>query len=117
MLGSMKVHAGDFKDAKSANFGAGTFIFATGIFKSEKLPASEIAELEVASEESMKRMGGAIGWGIVGGLALGGIGALAGVLAGGRSKEVTFICKFKDGRKLLATTDSKTFTEIQSACF
>jgi hypothetical protein len=117
MLGSLKVHAGEFKDAKGANFVAGQFVFATGVFSSEKLPAAEVAELDVASEESVKRMGGAIGWGLVGGLALGGIGAIAGLLAGGRSKEVTFVCKFKDGRRLLATTDSKTYTEIQAACF
>lgn len=117
MLGSLKIHAGDFKDAKAANFGSGTFVFSTGIFKTEKVPSSAIEALDVASEESLKKMGGTIGWGIVGGVALGGIGLVAGLLAGGRSKEVTFVCKFKDGRKLLATTDSKTFTEIQAACF
>jgi len=30
---------------------------------------------------------------------------------------VTFIAKFKDGRKLLATTDSKTFTKLRALVF
>lgn len=78
---------------------------------------TQIESLEVATEENVKKMGGAIGWGLVGGIALGGIGALAGVLAGGSGKEVTFVCKFKDGRKMLVKADVKVFESIQAACF
>jgi len=42
---------------------------------------------------------------------------LAGLLLGGNKKEITFVAKFKDGRKLLATTDSGTFTKLQAAVF
>jgi hypothetical protein len=38
-------------------------------------------------------------------------------MLGGRKKEVTFIARFKDGRKLLATTDSSTYTKLQAAVF
>lgn len=109
--------AGDFQKSRSARFGGGCFLFTYGIFKSETIKATELQELEVASEESLKRLGGTLGWGIVGGLALGGVGALAGLLVGGRSKEVTFVAKFKDGRKLLATVESTTFKAIQAATF
>jgi hypothetical protein len=42
---------------------------------------------------------------------------LAGLLAGGRGKDVTFVCKLKDGRKFLATAPSKTYTELQAVTF
>ena len=77
----------------------------------------DLAELEVASEESTKKMMGAIGWGLVGDLALGPLGLLAGVLSGGKQTNVKFIGNFKDGRRMLATTDSKTFTAMQAALF
>ena len=32
-------------------------------------------------------------------------------------KEVVFACYFKDGRKYMATTDSKTFTKISAVLF
>src|SRR5438067_365502 len=55
---------------------------ATGSVICYKL--EDLAELEVASEESTKKMMGAIGWGLVGDLALGPLGLLAGVLSGGK---------------------------------
>jgi hypothetical protein len=77
----------------------------------------DLAELEVASEESTKKMMGAIGWGLLGDLALGPLGLLAGVLSGGKQTNVKFIGSFKDSRRMLATTDSKTFTTMQAALF
>lgn len=54
----------------------------------------------------------------MGALALGPAGLLAGLLLGGeKSKDVTFVAKFKDGRKFLGTTDNKTFTKLQAAVF
>ncbi len=83
----------------------------------EGIHASELLELEAASEESVKRLGGTIGWGVVGATLLGPVGLLAGLLAGGRGKDVTFVAKFKDGRKLLATTDGKTFNKMRAHTF
>jgi hypothetical protein len=77
----------------------------------------QIEMLEIATEQSLKRMGGAIGWGFAGGLALGPIGALAGLLAGGRKNEVTFVCQFKDGKKFLGRAAMNTYTDIQAASF
>lgn len=55
--------------------------------------------------------------GVAGAALLGPIGLLAGLLLGGKGKDVTFILKLKDGRKMLATTDSKTFTKIAAMAF
>jgi len=82
-----------------------------------RIASGQIATLEIATEENLKKMAGAVGWGFLGGLALGPIGALAGVLAGGRKTELTFICQFKDGRKFLGQCDPKTYTAIQAAQF
>jgi hypothetical protein len=62
-------------------------------------------------------MGGSVGWGLVAGLAAAPIGALAGVLAGGNQKNITFICAFKDGRRFLGSCNAKTYTAIQAAAF
>ena len=118
MFGSFEILAGDFTKGGNAQFLGDTFTLPVpGKWMREDIKVSQIEAVEIATEESMKKMGGAIGWGIVGGLALGGIGAVAGLLAGGRSKDVTFVCKFKDGRKMLAKADGKVFEKIQAACF
>ena len=68
--------------------------------------------VEPATEESVKRLGGTLGWGVAGGLLLGPVGLLAGLLAGGRHKEITFICVFQDGKKIVATADNKTYVKL-----
>lgn len=119
-MSKIKVHAGDFLKGEgsfSSMFKTITLLTNQHSFAGEAIPISNLETVEIATEESVKRLGGTIGWGAVGGLLLGPLGLLAGVLVGGRGKEVTFIARFKDGRKLLATADSKTFTELQAAVF
>jgi hypothetical protein len=82
----------------------------------EFIPFAEIAEMEKATEESITRLGGAVGWGLAGSLAFGGVGMLAGLLRGGKAKEVMFVCTFVDGRKMIAKTDSKTYERILAKC-
>ena len=116
-MAKFKVHAGDF------DTDTGSVISNGVILKTDKYPEGEhfyfkrIVELEVASEESVRKIGGTVGWAAVGGVVLGPAGLLAGLLLGGKKKEVTFVAKFDDGRKLLATADSKSFTKLQAATF
>jgi hypothetical protein len=84
-------------------------------FTQESIAKTEISQVEIATEESVKKIGGTVGWGLV--ALLGPAGLLAGLLMGGRAKKIVFIVKFKDGRKMLVSSDSKTFTAIQSAAF
>jgi hypothetical protein len=88
-----------------------------GKFFREKIPLTEIQDLEVASEESGKRIGGAVGLGAVGGVLLGPVGLLAGLLAGGPGKDVTVICKLKDARNFMATAPSKVYRELKAMIF
>jgi len=117
-MAKIKVHAGDFLKGK------GDYVFGSIQLKTEAHPymgeslhVSELEVVEQASEESVKKIGGTVGWGVAGAALLGPAGMLAGLLLGGRGKEVTFVAVFKDGRKLLATTDSKTYTKLQAATF
>ena len=117
-FGSFEIHAGDFKKGGTHQFVRGKLVMdVPGKFFRETIPQDQIEALEVASEESVKRIGGTVGWGVAGAMLLGPFGALAGLLAGGVGKDVTFVCKLRDGRKFLATAPSKVFTELSAALF
>ena len=90
----------------------GCFVLPTAKNKAEGITANHLGAVEKITEESVKRMGGAVGLGLVGGAAFGPVGLLAGLLGGGKRTEVTFIATFKDGRKLLGSTDPKTYAEM-----
>jgi len=117
-MAKIKVHAGDFLEGDD-QYSFGSLILKTKehSFIGETIPITELETVEIATEESVKKIGGTIGWGAAGAVILGPVGLLAGLLLGGKKKEVTFVARFKDGRKLLATTDSKTFTKLQAAVF
>lgn len=117
-MAKITVHAGDFlKCDGQFNFGSLNLKTAAHSIVGETIPITELATVEVASEDSVKKIGGTIGWGVAGALVLGPVGMLAGLLVGGKKKEVTFIATFKDGRKLMATTDNGTFIKLQAAVF
>ncbi|MDD2466955.1 MAG: hypothetical protein PHI97_23415 [Desulfobulbus sp.] len=117
-MAKITVHAGDFlKGDGGFSFGSFSLRNQQHLWVGETIPATNLDDLEVASEESVKKIGGTVGWGAVGAIALGPVGLLAGLLLGGKKKEVTFVARFKDGRKLLATTDNGTFTKIKAAIF
>jgi len=42
---------------------------------------------------------------------------LAGLLLGGKKKEVTFVAKFKDDKKMLGSTDSETYKTMMASIF
>lgn len=117
-MAKIDVHAGDFL-ARPGQLVSGLLVLPTEqhSWLGEKIPLGELETVEVASEENVKKIAGTVGWGAAGALLLGPVGLLAGALLGGKRKEVTFVAKFKDGRKLLATTDSKAFIQLQAAVF
>lgn len=118
-MSKLVVHAGDFAKGAGSITGGLMFMPPEKWWQQwgHKIPLGDIAEVEAASEESVKRIGGTVGWGAAGAVVLGPIGLLAGLLLGGRGKETTFVCKLKDGRKFLATTDTKGYTKLLAATF
>ena len=117
-MGAITVHAGDYaKGGRHAlNFGT-LFMYEEGRSTPISIHLSSLETVEIASEASVKRLGGTVGWGVAGAVLLGPAGMLAGLLLGGRAKEVTFVARFRDGSKFLGTTDPKTFTKLQAAAF
>ena len=120
-FGMFKVVAGDFKQTDSHQLLPGRpptlHMKVSGKFFAEKIPTTEVESLELATEESVKRLGGTIGWGIAGAALLGPVGLLAGLLAGGKGKDVTFVCTLKDGRKFMAVAPSKVWSDLTAATF
>lgn len=113
-LGRIDVHAGDFKKGNESQFVRGKFLMKKqGSFFRETIPSSQMVKLELASEEAVLNVGGAAGWGLAGSVLLGPAGLLAGLILGGRGKDATFICQFKDGRKFLGTASVSVFNELQ----
>jgi hypothetical protein len=121
-MSTIKILAGDLKacswDVNADLFGK-DFKIQWGIFGSGDIIdlKKEIQSVELMTEDKKKKLIGSAAWGAIGGLALGPIGIAAGLLAGGNKKDVTFACYLKDGRKFMATTDSKTFTKLQALSF
>lgn len=119
-MSKIKIHAGDFllgDGSFSPTFGSLQLRTKEHKFLGEGIPLSNLETVEIATEENVKKLGGTLGWGAVGAVVLGPLGLLAGLLLGGKKKEITFVAKFKDGRKLLATTDNRTFTKLKAATF
>lgn len=117
-MAKITVHAGDFS-TRDGLYAAGriNLLSKKHWLMGEWINIKQIETIEIATEETVKKLGGTVGWGIVGAALLGPAGLLAGLLLGGKQKEVTFVAQFKDGRKLLATTDNTTFTTLQAAAF
>ncbi|MBM3702834.1 MAG: hypothetical protein FJW63_07615 [Actinobacteria bacterium] len=78
---------------------------------------SLIAGAELVTEENKKRVLSAIRWGAAGGLLLGPLGGVAGLVFGGRTKEVCFALYLTDGRNYLITSDPQTFQAIKAMSF
>lgn len=117
-FGRFEVHAGDFEKGNAHQFVGGKLIMKVpGKFSREDITLDQLETVEVVSEESVKRFGGTVGWGMAGAALLGPVGLLAGLVAGGKGQNVTFVCKLKDGRKFMATASSKTYTTLTAALF
>src|SRR5690625_4171527 len=99
------IHAGDFGEKNQGVFRPWDKTIHMpkneSKFRKVKYSVSDVEAVEEASEESVKRLGGTVGWGVAGGALLGPVGLLAGLLAGGKGTDITFILKFKDGKKAL----------------
>ncbi|RUO48972.1 hypothetical protein [Pseudidiomarina donghaiensis] len=123
-MAKIQIHAGDL-DHGAWQFSSllGVAIMtrastASHLFKGETYNfGTDFERVELLSEEQVKKLAGTAGWGLAGAVLLGPIGAIGGMLLGGNKKEVVIACYLKDGRKFMATTDSKTWTKISASMF
>ncbi|CAM3082616.1 hypothetical protein BZK31_00775 [Pseudomonas floridensis] len=112
-MAKIKVLAGDFLQG-DGEYRSGTITLVTPLFPwpGISFKHNDIKSVEIASQASSIKMDGAIGYGLAGALMLGPVGAAAGVMLAGEEKEITFMTTFKDGRKLLAATDDRTYQKL-----
>ncbi len=114
----INVHAGDFgAGIANANFDGGLIYFPWQDPPNGFEYLDDIEQLDVATEESVKRIGGTIGWGAAGALVLGPVGLLAGLLLGGKKNEVTFAARFANGKKIFATADKEVYKKLLGRVF
>ena len=123
-MSTIKIHAGDLDKGTwqfSGMFGSAIMTRPSTekhMWKGETYNFStEVESVDLLDEEKVKKLAGTAGWGLAGAALLGPLGAIGGILLGGNKKEVVFSCYFKDGRKFMATTDSKTWKKIMAVMF
>jgi len=86
----------------------------------KRMDLNAIKAAELVDQEEIKSIASAAGWGLAAGLVAGVltgglgllVGGVAGVMAKGQRKEITFSCELEDGRKFLAATDPQTWKKI-----
>ncbi|WNW10481.1 hypothetical protein RRX38_04710 [Pseudomonas sp. DTU_2021_1001937_2_SI_NGA_ILE_001] len=112
-MAKINVLAGDFLQG-DGDYRADTLTLITPLhpWPGISFRRSDIQSMEVASQGHNKNIEGALGLGLAGALMLGPVGAAAGLMLAGEEKEVTFLATLKDGRKLLAATDDKTYRRM-----
>lgn len=71
-----------------------------------------IYKAEKITSENKKDIISATGWGVLGGLTFGPLGALAGLVFSGRKKQYGIMCYLKDDRKFVAVVDSELFHKM-----
>ena len=115
----IEFHGGSFGEGKKdAHYDSNSKSFSfpkKGSWFNETIKVHNIESLEIADEESIKKMGATFGWGLAGLVVAGPLGMAAGLLGGGKAKKTTFLCVLKDKRKFLGTIDSKGFVKLQGA--
>jgi hypothetical protein len=84
-MATLEIHAGDFPSGKCTTNGSVITLpwqMGDGLLGQNIVLIGQVESVTVATEEEVKRTAGTIGWGLVGGAALGPVGLLAGLLLG-----------------------------------
>jgi len=74
-----------------------------------------VKNVNIMTEEKIKKISGTAGWGLAGAALLGPLGAIGGMLLGGNKTETTFLCETHEGDKFLGVTDIKIYQQIVAA--
>ncbi|MBZ9752676.1 hypothetical protein K7W42_17680 [Deinococcus sp. HMF7604] len=82
--------------------------------KVEAIELSRVTSVEIATSETVQKLGSTIGLGLLGSVILGPVGLIAGVFAS-RKKMVNFIFKLDDGRQAIAYGEEKAYLAMQMA--
>ena len=115
-MAKINILAGDFLEG-SAVYEPGFITIQTAVYPwpGLKIATSEILDTMVVSETSYRDVSSAVGLGLAGALALGPIGAVAGVMLADDEVELTFSMQLRDGRSLLCAAEKRTYRDIETA--
>ncbi len=81
------------------------------------LRITDIVNIEVASEESVKSLGWTTGGALAGAALAGGIGAIVGAIGSGQGTYSTIVVTFRDGKKSLAKANSTMMEVLRAHIF
>lgn len=112
-MAELEVYGADFlKGRGQLMFGKLSLKTQKHRFFGESIPIDQIAYIETVSSHSTKDTGASLGAGILGAAIAGVPGLLAGAIVGKSKGRVSFVCRFKDGRILVATADQSTYNVL-----
>ncbi|CAM3436563.1 hypothetical protein IEG79_001553 [Campylobacter upsaliensis] len=89
----------------------------TKVIDKENFYLSNISSIEIANQDNCKKAGGTIAAAAIGGLLLGGVGAIVGGMAGGNQQISTIIITYENGSQSLAQIDGAMHTILQTMIF
>ena len=129
MFAGFEVLGGDFLPSKETHIYYGTFPrFKAALIGEEFLLSQKVGEEQegvtvpfssaVSFEEvdvEKVNSGDAATFGLLGALALGPLGLLAGGALGAFNKKKMFVIQFQDGRKLVGKTDKLSYSNLKEA--
>ncbi|WMM24044.1 hypothetical protein RBU61_14085 [Tissierella sp. MB52-C2] len=110
-----KVIAGDYKESRFVNSKDG-IIIAVSFTKRVLINKDTVESYELVDEEHRTKAMSAIGRGMVGSLALGPVGLLAGLSAKKKGSYLVAV-KFKDGKESLLELDDKLYKTLVKTLF
>ena len=111
-----EVIAGDYA-GKMLTWSSGCAAISLGFIKSLKLDKNTVASYELVTDEHRKSAKSGVARGIVGGVLLGPIGALAGGMSAKSKGTYQIAVQFRDGKKSLLETDDDFYKAIVKHCF
>ncbi len=95
-------------------FESDVFLVPSGFVSLEKIPITEVISIQILDESSAKSFCSAAVRGLVGGVALGIVGAVAGIASSKTNKTFIFGIRFRDGRTFVGKSNGALIHRVQS---
>lgn len=116
MFGQFKILAGDFKTGNNHQFFADCLmLYPQGSWlRTVKYTRDQIVSVEQVTEDTQRKAGGTVGWGVAGALVAGPLGAIAAGYLGGKKDEVTFVCQLSDGKQFVGIMKKGMYVKLSA---
>lgn len=108
------VLAGSWPQNSSMVVGERMVFYTDDPAKGEIVELSQVASVELATEETVQKLGSTVGLGLLGTALLGPVGLVGGVLMA-RKKKATFVLRLRDGREALIDGEQSVYKQLNTA--